>query len=211
MPQSGRPTRVASALCVTVDVPVLRPPRAAHSRATHDCRPSVRRAAHRRRKRGRADGSSSTSCRMLEVPLMVKGIQTAEDSALALRARRRRDLCVEPWRTAARHSRGAIDLCPRSSPDRRQSGDRRRRWLRPRNLHFERRRPRRRDGRHRPSAGARARRGGRERCPAPARASRGGAARDDELLGVKRGSELDGTYCSRRRPGYASAPAHSRC
>ena len=45
-----------------------------------------------------------------KIPLVIKGIATAEDTAIATRSRRGVDLCLEPWRTSAR-SWPRIDAC----------------------------------------------------------------------------------------------------
>ena len=68
--------------------------------------------------RPRSTGTTSSASRTSgTIPLILKGIATAEDAETALGPRRRCDLRLEPRRAAARsRPRHASRCCPRSSP-----------------------------------------------------------------------------------------------
>jgi glycolate oxidase len=101
------------ALCVTVDVPAFgRRERHLHARATIAGRPfGGQRSGESNR--GRADWKVVEQLRRaLEVPLMIKGIQTAEDAVLALEHGVDVIYVSNHGGRQLDHGRGAIDLLP---------------------------------------------------------------------------------------------------
>jgi glycolate oxidase len=101
------------ALCVTVDVPSFgRRERQIHARQTIAGRPFGQQRTGEGH-RGRADWKLIDKLRRtLEVPLMLKGIQTAEDSALALEHGVDVIYVSNHGGRQLDHARGAIDLLP---------------------------------------------------------------------------------------------------
>jgi isopentenyl diphosphate isomerase/L-lactate dehydrogenase-like FMN-dependent dehydrogenase len=101
------------AVCVTVDVPAFgRRERSLHARQTISGRPfGGQRTGEVNR--GRADWKIVTKLRRaLDVPLMVKGIQTAEDASLALEHGVDVIYVSNHGGRQLDHGRGAVDLLP---------------------------------------------------------------------------------------------------
>jgi isopentenyl diphosphate isomerase/L-lactate dehydrogenase-like FMN-dependent dehydrogenase len=101
------------ALCLTVDVPAFgRRERSLHARQTISGRPFAGQRTGEAN-RGRADWKIVAKLRRaLDVPLMIKGIQTAEDTALALEHGVDVMYVSNHGGRQLDHGRGAVDLLP---------------------------------------------------------------------------------------------------